>query len=69
MANFQLGTVKICKDCQFYKKSFWDGDNCQHPQSVFVNPINGKTHHCSCSSMRSGICGWDAKLFEKKKTP
>lgn len=68
--------MKLCKDCKYYKKPWYDLLNdplCTHVLATrtHANLVSGRVTamHKSCETVRMsyGLCSIDGKLFESKK--
>ncbi len=55
--------MKLCVDCKHYQSWENEGeDRCKHPDAV-IGGVRA-LRVLRCESMRAGICGTDARLFE-----
>lgn len=60
--------MKLCIDCKFFKDGDLtptERDTCLHENAQCDGVRSIK--YFTCTSMRGGICGRDAKLFEPKE--
>lgn len=60
-----------CKDCKFHGQHGEERPECQHEEAEYLEPASmvdgpARTVHYSCSSMRAGVCGQEADLFEPR---
>ena len=68
---------KYCKDCKFYRRASYTGDECHHPSVLTIfyknNVVTGKEYwsveyhlgQYQCYALRQmyGKCGVEAKMF------
>lgn len=68
-------TIKICKDCKYFDKKFFNDPECLHPELSIVSLVEGKVSHEKCKYLRmfdspgmlgKSICGVDGYYFEPK---